>query len=175
MINPAQPYTTYAKQVTDAVTTTASIEALWKVVCSFGAGSDYFAYRLLWWLRGAFDWLLGGPSFRRSRRDPERLCVGDFIDAWRVIELQPERKLVLLLEMKLPGAGVLQFELINRGTDRQVRATGYFQPDGWWGMLYWYPLIPFHHLVFRKMTREVVRRAKQIDHSRARDICTDVG
>ncbi len=169
------PYASYAKKLTDAATTTASAAALWQAICSFGADNDYFSYRFFWWFRGAADWLLGGPSFRRPRRDPAWLRLGDVVDAWRVIDLQPGRKLTLLLEMRLPGAGVLEFELIDRGADREVRATAHFQPAGAWGMLYWFPLIPFHHLVFRGMTREIVRRAVEIDRYKAGSTCPESG
>jgi uncharacterized protein YbjT (DUF2867 family) len=156
-------YAFYAKRATDAAVTSASGASLWKVICRFGTDDDYFSCPALWRLRGAADWLLGGPSFRRRRRDPDAMRVGDVVDAWRVIAVQPERKLTLLLEMKVPGAGVLEFEINPRGPDREVRATAYFHPAGIWGLLYWYPLIPFHHLVFRSMTREIARRALLID------------
>lgn len=175
MSPPAQDYASYAKKVTDAAVTTASTAALWEVICTFGAGNDYFSHRVLWWLRGAADWLLGGPSFRRPRRDREGLRIGGVVDAWRVMALQPGRRLTLALEMKLPGSGVLEFELTDRGADREIRATAYFQPAGLWGKLYWYPLVPFHHLVFREMTREVARRARQIDPSQAGSTCPDAG
>jgi len=82
------------------------------------------------------------------------------VDAWRVIALQPERKLTLLLEMKLPGAGVLEFELVPVVSGTEVRATAYFHPAGIWGLLYWYPLVPFHLWIFNGMTREIARRAE---------------
>ncbi len=159
-------YAFYAKRASDTAVTTADSAAIWQVICRFGVDNDHFSYPLLWWLRGAGDWLLGGPSFRRRRRDPDRLRVGDVVDAWRVIALQPERKLTLLLEMKLPGAGVLEFEINPRGSVNEIRATAYFHPAGVWGLLYWYPLIPFHHLVFRKMTKEIGRRAQLVDGSK---------
>jgi len=96
---------------------------------------------------------------RRKRRDPEHLRTGDVVDAWRVIALQPERKLTLLLEMKMPGAGVLEFEIIPDNGSCEIRATAYFHPAGVWGLLYWYPLVPFHLWIFKAMTKEIARRA----------------
>lgn len=156
-------YASYAKRAADATITSANSEALWRVICRFGTDNDFFSYGILWWLRRVADWLLGGPSFRRRRQDPEWFRVGDLVDAWQVIGLQPQCKLTLLLEMKLPGAGVLEFEIIPRGVNREVRATAYFEPAGVWGLLYWYPLVPFHHLVFGGMTREIARRALCLD------------
>ncbi len=83
------------------------------------------------------------------------------VGAWRVIALQPERKLTLLLEMKLPGAGVLEFEIFPGNNMNEVQTTAYFNPAGVWGRLYWYSLMPFHLLLFKGMTREIVRRAGQ--------------
>jgi uncharacterized protein YbjT (DUF2867 family) len=153
-------YAFYAKRASGATVSAASPDRLWRVICSFGANQDFFSLNFLWHLRGAADWFIGGPSFRRRRRHPEELRVGDVVDAWRVIALQPRRKLTLLLEMKLPGAGVLEFELIPHGADTQVRATAYFHPAGVWGLLYWYPLVPFHLWIFKGMTREIARRAE---------------
>lgn len=155
-------YAFYAKQATGCCETAAHPHDLWRVICRIGNDHDFFALNALWWLRGAADWLLGGPSFRRRRRDPDTLRVGDVVDAWRVIALTPERKLTLLLEMKLPGAGVLEFEIIAKDSRHEVHATAYFHPAGVWGLLYWYPLVPFHLWVFKAMTREIARRAEQL-------------
>ena len=156
-------YSFYAKQATGSCETAAHPRDLWRVICQFGNNHDFFALNALWWLRGALDWLLGGPSFRRRRRDPDALRVGDVVDAWRVIALSPERKLTLLLEMKLPGAGVLEFEIIDREDLREVHATAYFHPAGVWGLLYWYPLVPFHLWIFKAMTKEIARRAERLN------------
>jgi uncharacterized protein YbjT (DUF2867 family) len=152
-------YAYYAKQASGSCMSAAPAEELWRVICRVGTGQDFFALNLLWWLRGAADWLLGGPSFRRRRRDPDELRLGDVVDAWRVIAFQPQRKLTMLLEMKMPGAGVLEFEIIPKDKTHEVRATAYFHPAGVWGLLYWYPLVPFHLWIFKAMTREIARRA----------------
>jgi hypothetical protein len=65
----------------------------------------------------------------------------------------------MLLEMKLPGAGVLEIEIIPKDKCHEIRATAYFHPAGVWGLLYWYPLVPFHLWIFKAMTREIARRA----------------
>ena len=105
------------------------------------------------------DWILGGPSFRRRRRHPTDLRVGDVLDAWRVIAIEPDRRLTLLMEMKAPGAGVLEFELKPDAQGHRVTATAYFHPAGVWGLLYWYALAPAHWLIFRGLTRAICKRA----------------
>ncbi|MEP6390663.1 MAG: SDR family oxidoreductase [Halioglobus sp.] len=154
-------YAYYAKQASGSCLSSSSPDALWREICRVGNDGDFFALNILWWIRRAGDWLLGGPSLRRKRRDPDSLRMGDVVDAWRVIAIQPERKLTLLLEMKMPGAGVLEFEIIPGPDTCEVRATAYFHPAGVWGLLYWYPLVPFHLWIFKAMTREIVRRASQ--------------
>jgi len=153
-------YAFYAKQASGSCTSAASPEALWTEICKVGSNGDFFALNSLWWLRRLGDWLIGGPSFRRQRRHPGELRYGDVVDAWRVIGYAPQQKLTLLLEMKLPGAGVLEFEIAQEGGRQQVTASAYFHPAGVWGLLYWYPLVPFHLWIFRAMTREIVRRAE---------------
>ncbi|MEM0952706.1 MAG: DUF2867 domain-containing protein [Pseudomonadota bacterium] len=153
-------YAFYAKRASGDCMTAATPEQLWAVLCQIGEGGDFFALNGLWWMRRAGDWLLGGPSFRRHRRDPKQLRYGDVLDAWRVIGLDPMHKLTLLMEMRAPGAGVLEFEITSEGALRRLTATAYFHPAGVWGLLYWFPLIPAHLVIFRRMSRTVCRRAE---------------
>jgi uncharacterized protein YbjT (DUF2867 family) len=152
-------YAYYAKQASGSCTTSVDPAKLWRVICRVGNNKGFSALNTIWWLRAVADWLLGGPSFRRKRRHPDELRLGDVVGAWRVIALQPQRKLTLLLEMKLPGAGVLEFEIVPLNGVHEVRSTAYFHPAGVWGLLYWYPLVPFHLWIFNAITREIVRRA----------------
>ena len=157
-------YGFYSKQAGDSASSIASRDALWRVVCQVGHEGDFFYAGLLWWLRRAMDWVVGGPSFRRKRRHPHRLRVGDAVDAWRVIAIQPGKQLTMLLEMKAPGAGVLEFDIEETGEDRRtITVTAYFHPAGVWGILYWIVLLPFHAFIFRGMTREITKRAEALD------------
>ena len=70
-------------------------------------------------------------------------------------------QLTMLLEMKAPGAGVLEFDIDDTGNGRRtLHVTAYFHPAGVWGILYWFALLPFHAFIFRGMTRAIVRRAE---------------
>jgi uncharacterized protein YbjT (DUF2867 family) len=139
----------------------ATADEVFRVVCAIGEGGDWYYANGLWWLRRVADWLVGGPSLRRSRRHPIELRVGDVVDSWRVIALEPERRLTLLMEMKAPGAGVL--ELVVRpaadGSGSSVTATAYWHPAGVAGLAYWYALVPAHLVIFRGLTRAIMRRA----------------
>src|SRR5581483_4475353 len=75
-----------------------------------GATGWYFA-DWLWSLRGWLDLLVGGAGMRRGRPDPERLRVGDTLDCWRVEAFEPDRRLLLTAEMRLPGRAWLEFEV----------------------------------------------------------------
>ena len=153
-------YSFYAKQQGAYADTTATAEALWREICRFGDRGDFFHARGLWWLRRLLDWLVGGPSFRRTRRHPEELRVGDAVDAWRVIGVQAARHLTLVMEMKAPGAGVLEYSIGEADGRRRVSVDAYFHPAGAWGLAYWYVLLPFHSYIFRGMVRTIRKRAE---------------
>ncbi len=154
-------YSFYSKQEGDSAHSTASAAALWKVICRVGQNGDFFYAGWLWWMRRALDWVVGGPSFRRKRRHPDELRVGDAVDAWRVIAIRSEERLTMLMEMKAPGAGVLEFSIAGDDDDRQVTVNAYFHPAGVWGLLYWYALLPFHAFIFRGITRVISERAEK--------------
>jgi hypothetical protein len=140
--------------------------AAFDAICRVGNDEERWYYaNLLWDLRRAIDWLLGGPSVRRARRHPTELRVGDAVDAWRVIAIDPGRRLTLLMEMKAPGAGVLEF-FVEPGSGESatsVTATAYWHPAGVWGLLYWYALVPAHLFLFAGLTRAIVARAAELD------------
>lgn len=152
-------YGFYAKRASGSATSTAQVARLWRQITAIGGDQGYYYLDSLWKIRGAIDWMIGGPSFRRPRRHSTELRVGDAIDAWRVIAVEPETRLTLLMEMKAPGAGVLEFELKPEAPGYRVTATAYFHPAGIWGLLYWYMLAPAHWLIFRGLTRAITRRA----------------
>lgn len=156
-------YSFYAKRASAAAATPAQRDDLWQAILAFGEGSDFFFANWQWWLRRAMDWLVGGPSFRRSRRHPRELRVGDVIDAWRVIDVQHGKSLTLLMEMKAPGAGVLEFSIDEDGDERRIEMAAYWHPAGVWGLLYWYATLPFHGYLFSGTVVEIVRRAEAQD------------
>jgi uncharacterized protein YbjT (DUF2867 family) len=154
-------YSFYAKQAGDVTVTDATAADVWRVICTIGNDGEVFFARPLWWIRRALDWAVGGPSFRRQRRHPEVLRVGDVVDAWRVIAVEPEQRLTLLMEMKAPGSGVLELTVSDHDGVRHVGVHAFWHPAGVWGLLYWYVTLPVHTILFRGIAREIVRRASR--------------
>jgi len=83
------------------------------------------------------------------------------IDSWRVIALESGRRLTLLMEMKAPGAGVLEFVVKPNpgGQGTSVTSTAYWHPAGVAGLAYWYALVPAHLFIFSGLTGAIMRRA----------------
>ena len=158
-------YAYYAKRAGGTATTTASKAALWRQVMAFGGDEGYYYAESLWFLRRLVNWFAGGPSFYRRRRHPRELRVGDVVDAWRVIAAEPNRRLTLLMEMRGPGSGVLEFEIDDRGDHRVLRATAYWHPAGPAGLIYWYSLLPAHAFLFRGMTSAIAKRAEKTEEA----------
>lgn len=152
----------YSRRVTRTVASRASVEAAWAVITSIGGKAGWPAYDPLWRLRAIVDRIVGGPGMRRGRRHPTEVRAGDTIDWWRVVGLEPGRRLTLLAEMRLPGSAVLELEVEPGGAGGStITATGYFHPAGVWGLLYWLALLPAHRLIFEGLANGISRRAEE--------------
>jgi uncharacterized protein YbjT (DUF2867 family) len=125
-----------------------------------GGAIGWYGWSWLWRLRALLDLLAGGVGMRRGRPNPVLLNVGDTIDFWRVEALEPNRRLRLAAEMKLPGRAWLEFEVTSNGPATTIRQTAIFDPVGWLGSVYWYALFPLHQLVFASMLRGIARAAE---------------
>jgi hypothetical protein len=105
------------------------------------------------------DRWVGGPGLRRGRRHPTDLRIGDGLDFWRVIDLAPPRRLLLLAEMKTPGDALLEFVVAPLGEGRvELKMVSRFLPRGLAGILYWYALLPTHRWLFEGMLRSVAQK-----------------
>ena len=142
--------------------------AAFRAVCRVGGGHGWYA-NWLWSIRGWLDRLAGGPGLRRGRRDPDNLRYGDALDFWRVTGFDRDRSLSLRAEMRLPGEALLDFRVEAAGERRCVlRQTALFEPRGLFGLLYWYAVLPFHGVVFRRMLAGIQRDAVRIPADEAR-------
>ena len=158
----------YAKRASGSAVGAASPAALWHTAATLGGDVGYYTMDWLWWLRGAMDWLVGGPGLTRGRRHPTDLRIGDRVDYWTVLALDPGRRLTLNFGMRAPGSGVLEFEIdpepaAGSAPRTQLSITAYWHAQGVWGLLYWYALAPAHLFIFRRMTRAMMRRAEALD------------
>jgi uncharacterized protein YbjT (DUF2867 family) len=124
-----------------------------------GGANGWYACDWLWQLRGWMDRCVGGPGMSRGRREPERLAAGDVLDCWQVEVYQPPRRLRLAAEMRMPGRGWLEFEVVPRDGDVTIHQTAVFDPRGLGGLAYWYAIWPLHELVFRRMLAGIARHA----------------
>ena len=99
---------------------------------------------------------------RRGRRDPDACKVGDVIDAWTVDSYEPDRRLRLSADMKLPGRGWLEFEVTPLdGGQSLIRQSATFDPRGVCGYAYWYAVYPVHALMFRGLLRRIAQRVER--------------
>jgi uncharacterized protein YbjT (DUF2867 family) len=158
---------TPARLKTDTRTVTVSVSAAqaFEPVRRIGGAAGWYFGNLLWKARAWVDWMLGGVGTRRGRRDADACEVGDVIDAWTVDSYEPDRRLRLSADMKLPGRGWLEFEVTPLDSARSlIRQTATFDPRGVMGALYWYAVYPIHALMFRGLLRRIAQRAERRGH-----------
>jgi uncharacterized protein YbjT (DUF2867 family) len=154
-------YAYYAKRASASQVTDASPAAVWSVLREIGGERGWFYLNGLWQLRETLDWLAGGPGRRHGRRHPTELRVGDRVDSWKVLGVDPERRLSLAFGMRAPGAGMMEFDLAPSGNGgTKLSMTAYWHPAGVWGLLYWYAFAPAHGVVFSGTVKEICRLAE---------------
>lgn len=139
---------------------TLAAEKIWEVIEGIGGPNGWYSTPVLWRVRGIIDRLVGGPGLG-SRRDPRHLVLGDRVDWWRVVALEPPHRLVLAAEMKVNGRAWLVLEVNDNGSGSTYIQRAIYQPTGLPGRLYWWSLIPFHALIFPLMLRNILKKAKQ--------------
>ncbi len=142
----------------------AAPQAAFRTFTRLGGQRGWLTFNWAWRLRGILDRLVGGVGFRRGRRHPDDLRVGDAVDFWRVEAIEPDRLLQLRAEMRLPGRAWLQFkaEPQDNGQTRLVQSA-IFAPKGLFGLLYWYLLYPVHGYIFSAMIRKLAEEAESGD------------
>ena len=157
---------------------------LFRSICRVGGKEGWFHSNWMWRLRGAMDRVLWGVGSARGRRHSGSLEVDDVIDFWRVEDIRKNRRLLLRAEMKMPGKAWLEFTLdpAGGGGDAAIRGAGhgepressagemdarpvklgvtaYYDTSGFFGRLYWYIFLPFHHIIFKGLIRQIEERS----------------
>jgi uncharacterized protein YbjT (DUF2867 family) len=137
---------------------------VYRVFTGLGGDHGWFYANWLWRLRGLADLFLGGIGFRRGRRHPDQLQVGDSVDFMRVDRLVPDRLLRLKIETRMPGQFWLQYEAQPLPDGRaQLVQTLYVEARGLLGLLYWYLTYPVHARLFGGLIHEIACRAVTCD------------
>lgn len=159
---PSDPEWTGHKVYVDVRTreTSASPEALWRVIEGIGGERGWYSVPTAWAIRGLFDKLVGGVGLRRGRRDPDKLQTGDALDWWRVESLKHDEQLMLRAEMKVPGSAWLELNVEPRADGGSLYTQrAIFFPRGLAGRLYWLSISPLHDVVFNGMANRIVQAA----------------
>ncbi|MFO7963298.1 MAG: SDR family oxidoreductase [Desulfobacterales bacterium] len=130
----------------------ADAEEVWHHVCRIGGDTGWYYGNFLWRMRGFLDQIIGGVGLRRGRRHPSEIRVGDALDFWRVLRIDPPRYMLLLAEMKVPGEALLEFNIVSMDAGKvELNIISKFLPRGLFGILYWYGVYPLHGRVFKGM------------------------
>ncbi len=91
--------------------------------------------------------------------------IGDAVDFWRVVALEPDAHLRLRAEMKLPGYAWLEWTLTQApdGAATMTQKARYI-PRGLFGRAYWYVLVPFHAILFPRLAQRIIEEAEASRH-----------
>ncbi len=133
---------------------------LWRSAVEIGGRRGYPTMDPLWQLRGWLDRFLGGPGLNRSGPTASDVRVGDRLDFWEVVELEPGHRLRMRALMKVPGEAELEIAVHQEEGATILVQKARFTPRGIAGRLYWWSLYPVHALIFSRMARRIVERAK---------------
>ena len=140
--------------------TRATPEAVWSIVETIGGENRYFVMNWLWAVREFIDALFGGNGMVHRRPAAGLRKVGDEVDSWKVLAIEPPALLALEFGMKAPGCGVLEFTILPVSSGTRLSVTAWWDPDGLAGRLYWAAMKPAHLLLFDRLTAEIARRAE---------------
>ncbi|MFJ4223736.1 SDR family oxidoreductase [Microbacterium sp. NPDC089695] len=159
---------------TDArsLTTTASVEGLWRVIIGIGGANGWYSSPFLWAVRGWMDRVVGGVGLRRGRRSKDAARVGDAIDFWRVEAVEEPGTateasqasgglLRLRAEMKVPGEAWLELRALPDAGGARYEQRAVFFPMGLAGRLYWFAVLPFHGFIFAGMAARITAAAEE--------------
>ena len=154
--------TSRLKQDSRRIRVNAAPAAAFAPIRCIGGASGWYFGDVLWRTRGWIDRRVGGVGMTRGRRDSKCCRVGDVIDGWTVEAYEPDRRLMLAADLRMPGRGSLEFQVtpLDGGRQSEIRQTATFDPRGLLGQAYWLALLPFHALIFRGLIRNIARRAE---------------
>ncbi len=139
--------------------TEKSASLLFQSICKIGGKEGWFSNNWMWRLRGWIDRLLMGVGVSRGRKSYQSLDKNDVIDFWRIEDLQPDKRLLLRAEMKLPGKAWLEFIIQKIGSKSKLSVVPYFYTSSLFGKIYWYIFLPFHEVIFNSLIIQIEKRS----------------
>lgn len=160
-------YGFYPKQAGATLGSSATTESLWHVVQQIGGKDGYFYANSLWKTRAIMDDMMFN-KVKYGRPHREELQLGDEVDGWRVINIEPEKQLTLLFGMKAPGLGRLTFTIHDSGSRRSIDVRAWWHPAGFSGLLYWFAMMPAHLFIFKGMAKRISELAYERDKLRSK-------
>ena len=129
-------------------------------IMAIGGKRGWYYWDWIWEIRGVMDKMVGGVGLRRGRTSDSSVSPGDVIDFWRVLLADKvDKRLLLYAEMKLPGEAWLEFKIIDRNNKKALSQIATFRPNGLFGRLYWYSMLPFHLFIFKGMAKQLINYA----------------
>ena len=131
---------------------------LFRSIFRIGGEEGWFQNNWIWRLRGIIDRVLMGVGTARGRRSSSTLRINDVIDFWRVEDLITDKRLLLRAEMKLSGRAWMEFTIDQEESKNRLSLKAYYQPQGLFGIIYWYLAMPFHHFVFNDLIEQIEKR-----------------
>jgi uncharacterized protein YbjT (DUF2867 family) len=140
----------------------ATTAEIWNIIINLGNKEGYLKGDWLWKLRGYLDKAIGGPglSINRNTVSPQR--KGEFLDTWKVVQIEKERQILLRSTLRLPGKAYLGFLLEEGEGSVDLHLKILFRPRGLAGIGYWLAVFPFHHYVFDRLLHGIKLKAENI-------------
>ncbi len=145
-----------------SLSTEKNASSLFQSICAIGGKEGWFSTNWMWWLRGMVDRVILGVGLSRGRRSQTSLAINDVIDFWRIEDLQPDKRLLLRAEMKLPGKAWLEFKIEDNDDTRKLIVVPYYYTKTLIGKIYWYIFLPFHEFIFNDLIKQIEKKAEFI-------------
>jgi uncharacterized protein YbjT (DUF2867 family) len=134
-------------------------EALFRSVTRIGGRTGWFRNNWIWRARGTIDRILLGVGTSRGRKSLSSLQTNDVVDFMRVEDVEPNKRLLLRSEMRLPGKAWLEFKIEEAAGKRRLSVSAYFYTSTVFGKVYWYILFPFHRIIFNNLIEQIEKRS----------------
>jgi hypothetical protein len=117
-----------------SLSTDKNASSLFRSICKIGGKKGWFYHNWMWRMRGTIDRFLLGVGSSRGRRSLSNLEINDVVDFWRVEDLQPDKKLLLRAEMRLPGKAWLEFTIKRENLNNVLSVTALYDTSTVFGL-----------------------------------------